>query len=140
MAADPLTPATESLPPDARNARGEWRPPYPIRYAPVFTWPVRFVALLKWLFYFPGFLWPLNLLLLLISAVSWQFTQPDIARCVHFEAGWIAQIYARNLVMMWLFYGGYHLYLYTLRREGTNRKYDPNWPAKKPRKAVRSPT
>lgn len=67
-----------------RNARGEWRPAAPIRYAPLFQWPMHFRALLKWLFGWPGFLWPVNLSLLLISAVSWYLTQPDLTRCTHF--------------------------------------------------------
>ena len=133
MATHPIEPATNLAGDGGRNAKGEWRPPYPVKMAPLFSWPVRLAELFKWLFYFPGFLWPLNTLLLGISAVSWYFTQPDISRCVRFEAGWIAQVYVRNLVMMWLFYGGYHLYLYTLKREGTKRKYDPNWPAKNSR-------
>ena len=128
MSATPATSATE-----VRNARGEWRPPYPIRYAPVFAWPVRVVATLKWFVSYPGFMWPRNLLLLVVSALSWFLTQPALERCVHFEAGWLLQIYGRNLALMWLFYGGYHLYLYTLKREGTHKKYDANWPAKKSR-------
>ena len=131
MPANPAMPVADSPVPGARNARGEWRPAYPIRYAPVFTWPVRIGAMLKWFVSYPGFMWPRNLLLLGVSAASWFLTQPAIARCEHFEFGWIAQIYVRNLGLMWLFYGGYHLYLYTLRREGTNHKYDANWPAKK---------
>jgi sterol desaturase/sphingolipid hydroxylase (fatty acid hydroxylase superfamily) len=133
MPADPAMPSVEPPAPEARNARGEWRPPYPIRYAPVFTWPLRIVATLKWFVSYPGFMWPRNLKLLIVSAASWYLTQPALERCVNFEAGWIAQIYVRNLGLMWLFYGGYHLYLYTLRREGTKGKYDANWPAKKSR-------
>ena len=96
MPPEPLTPATEPSPSEVRNAKGEWRPPYPIRYAPVFAWPLRLLDIVKWLFRYPGFLWPTNLLLFAISAVSWYFTQPDVARCAHFEAGWILQVYLRN--------------------------------------------
>jgi hypothetical protein len=110
---------------EVRNARGEWRPPYPIRYAPIFPGPLRVVATLKWIVNYPGFMWPLNLLLLLISAGSWYLTQPAVARCVQFEAGWIAQVYVRNLGMMWLFYGAYYLHLYILKRRGHEGEIRP---------------
>lgn len=118
---------------EARNARGEWRPSYPIRYSPLLEWPVRLGAILKWIFKYPGFIWPVNTSLLLISVLSWYFTQPDLARCTQFEAGWMLQIYVRNLALMWLYYGAFHLYLYILKREGTKGKYDANWPARKSR-------
>lgn len=75
------TPGPESSTPGSRNAKGEWRPPYPIRYSPLFTWPLRLVPIGKWLLGWPGFLWPVNLSLLLISTVSWYLTQPAIERC-----------------------------------------------------------
>jgi sterol desaturase/sphingolipid hydroxylase (fatty acid hydroxylase superfamily) len=129
------TPAPEPAAPEfgTRNARGEWRPPYPVRNAPLFSWPVRVAAILKWTFGYPGFLWPTNLLLLAISAASWYLTQPAVPRCASFEAGWILQVYVRNLAMMWLYYGGFHLYLYILKGEGKFKKYDPNWPARNSR-------
>ena len=104
MAADP-----NRSPAEGRNAKGEWRPPYPVRYAPVFIWPPRPVAAAKWLLGWPGFMWPANLSLLLISTLAWFYTQPALARCAHFRWDWIAQIYARNLGLMWLVYGGFYL-------------------------------
>ena len=129
MPPEPLTPATELSSSEVRNAKGEWRPPYPVRYAPVFAWPLRLVDIVKWLFRYPGFLWPTNLLLFAISAVSWYFTQPEVARCAQFEAGWILQVYLRNLVLMWIYYGFFHYYLYQRKAQGTKGKYDINWPA-----------
>ncbi len=121
--------ASQSPQPGQRDARGEWRPPYPIRYAPVFVWPPQPLKLLKWLLSWPGFMWPANLGLFSISALSWLFTQPAISRCVHFQWGWVGWIYLRNLGLMWLVYGGYHLYLYVLKAEGIRTKYDSHWPA-----------
>ena len=120
MSADPVTPGPDQPPSDGRNARGEWRPPYPIRYSPLFSWPLRAAAIFRWLFGWPGFMWPVNLSLLLLSTVSWYLTQPAITRCVDFEFGWIAQIWLRNQVMMWLYYGAFHYYLYIRKGEGLN--------------------
>jgi sterol desaturase/sphingolipid hydroxylase (fatty acid hydroxylase superfamily) len=125
----PITPAGT----DARNARGEWRPDYPCRYAPLLLTPWRPLAVLKWIFSYPGFAWPLNSLLLAISTLSWFLTQPPIAKCATFQWGWMLQIYLRNQALIWLFYGFYYVWLYMWKKEGLNRKYDSRWPARKSR-------
>ena len=111
----------------SRNAKGEWRPPYPVRYAPIFVWPPRPFDVLKWLLSYPGFLWPWNSVYLLITIVSWLYLQPALSRCATFEPGWIAQMFLRNLGLLWLVAGGWHLLLYTFKVQGTERKYDPRW-------------
>jgi hypothetical protein len=71
-----------------RNAKGEWQPPYPVKYAPLFEWLPRPVAVLKWLFSYPGFLWPWNSVYLLMTVGSWLYLQPALSRCVEFKADW----------------------------------------------------
>lgn len=111
-----------------RNAKGEWRPPYPVQYAPLLTWPPRPRAALTWLFGYPGFLWPWNTAYFALTLVTWYWFQPPLARCATLEAGWVARLLLRNLVLLWLTAGGWHLLLYTCRAQGTARKYDPRWP------------
>jgi len=110
-----------------RNAKGEWQPPYPVKYAPIFVWPPRPIDCLKWLLSYPGFLWPWNSVYLLITIVTWFFLQPSLSRCVTLKADWIGLVYLRNLGLLWLVSGGWHLLLYTLRWQGKERKYDPRW-------------
>ena len=110
-----------------RNAKGEWQPTYPVKYAPIFVWPPRPIDCLKWLLSYPGFLWPWNSVYLLITLVTWFFLQPSLSRCVTLKADWIGLVYLRNLGLLWLVSGGWHLLLYTLRWQGKERKYDPRW-------------
>lgn len=133
MATETLSATAENTRPGFRLARGEWRPPYPCTYAPIFKWPFKPLAILKWLFNWPGFLWPTNLSLLLISIVCWRWFTPDISRCAHFQRDWITLILLRNLALTWIIYGGFHLFLHTLKVDGINGKYDPRWPAKNSR-------
>lgn len=133
MPADPISSASTPTTPEQRDAKGEWRPDYPAPYAPLFTWPMRIKALLKWLFGYPGYIWPTNLVVLGFVGVTWFYTQPELTRCVDFEFAWIGQIYLRNIALMWLYYGAFHLYLYTLKREGTHTKFNRKWPARKSR-------
>ena len=54
--------STDPKSPDfgVRDEKGNWRPPYPCKYAPLFVWPPRPLRFLKWLFGYPGYLWPIN--------------------------------------------------------------------------------
>ena len=116
---------TTTLPmPDSagHNAKGEWRPLYPVQYAPLFAWPPRLRDCLKWLLAYPGFLWPWNSAYLLITVATWLYPQPALSRCVEFKAGWIAQMFFRNLGLLWLTAGGWHLLLYTFKLQGIERK------------------
>jgi len=133
MAENSREPRAKEYAAEGRNARGEWRPDYPVRFAPLLQWPLRLRALAKWFFGWPGFLWPLSSVIFAFAAITWFFFQPSMERCTQFEWGWIAQIYVRNLVIMWVFYGSLHYYLYIRKGDGRKRKYDANWPARNSR-------
>ncbi|MDZ4816812.1 MAG: sterol desaturase family protein [Verrucomicrobiota bacterium] len=111
----------------SRNAKGEWRPPYAIKYAPIFRWPPQIKGVFKWLFGYPGYLWPWNVIYVAIVLVSWFYLQPSLDRCVTFKWDWIAQMLLRNLALVWIISGGWHLLLYTWKVQGNQRKYDPRW-------------
>jgi sterol desaturase/sphingolipid hydroxylase (fatty acid hydroxylase superfamily) len=108
---------------EARDARGDWRPAEPIALPPTIAWPPRFGATLKWLFGFPGYLWPMNALWLAISLVTWFFLTPDLESMRTFEPWWIALILARNLALVLALFGGLHLYLYVFKGQGDTTKF-----------------
>jgi sterol desaturase/sphingolipid hydroxylase (fatty acid hydroxylase superfamily) len=112
---------------ERRNARGEWRPDYPCSYGPLFAWPPRLVSLFKWLFKWGGYLWPENTLWFGLALLTWFYLTPSPTRCVHFHWDWLALIYLRNLILLWLVAGGWHLVLYTFKLQGTKQKYDARW-------------
>ncbi len=41
-----------------RDKRGDWQPDKPLRNAPLLIWPTRPLAILRWLFGWPGFFCP----------------------------------------------------------------------------------
>jgi len=110
-----------------RDAKGNWRPPYPAGFSPLFDWPVRPVVILKWIFGYPGYLWPLNAFWLLLAFLTLQFFQPAIASCKNLQWGWIGLMFLRNLIIMLVVYGGLHLVFYTLKLHGNERKYNPSF-------------
>jgi sterol desaturase/sphingolipid hydroxylase (fatty acid hydroxylase superfamily) len=130
--ADSLTPA--QLDPRSkdfgiRDEKGHWRPPYPVRYAPLFTWPPRPLAFLKWLFGWPGFLWPINTFFIGLACLTWFVCQPPLDAAAVLRPGWILLMLLRNMILLWLVAGSLHLTLYTLKLHGSYRKYHPQWQA-----------
>lgn len=95
--------------------------------APLWAWPPRPIDVLKFFFGFPGYLWPWNAIFIGIAIATWAFTQPDLSRMAEFRIDWIAQIYVRNLGLLLLFTGGLHLWLYTMKGQGTKYKFHPKW-------------
>lgn len=116
-----------------RNKRGDFRPHKRLEYPPFFAWPARPVALLKWVFGFPGFLWPWNTVFLVIAVLVWAFATPPLADMADLSFGWMFFILARNLVLTLVFFGAFHLRLYTQKAQETRFKYNGRWPdAKNP--------
>jgi sterol desaturase/sphingolipid hydroxylase (fatty acid hydroxylase superfamily) len=115
------------------DSRGEWQPDERPAPAPLWAWPPRPLAAAKWLFGFPGYLWPWNVIIGLIAIAAWTYTQPELSRMAEFRVDWIAQIYGRNLALLVLFAGGLHLWLYTFRGQGTRHKFNPKWLGEKNR-------
>ena len=110
-----------------RDSRGEWQPEVLPKPSPLFSLPWRLVDVLKYLFAPQGFFWPYNLFYGLLAVISWRFFTPGLDRTAHFQIGWIAEIYARNAVLLILVAGGFHLRLYTARGQGTKFKYTNKW-------------
>ncbi|MEI6178807.1 MAG: hypothetical protein WCS43_18085, partial [Verrucomicrobiota bacterium] len=71
MKTGPSQNPTNLSPAETRNAKGEWRPPYPAKYAPLLVWPPKPRELILWFVNWPGFMWPVNAGLLVISIVTW---------------------------------------------------------------------
>jgi sterol desaturase/sphingolipid hydroxylase (fatty acid hydroxylase superfamily) len=110
-----------------RDSRGEWIPePLPAP-SPLFKWPWNLAGIARYLFAPEGFLWPVNLLLAAVAVISWLYFTPGFDRTVRWEVGWVAEIYARNAVLLILVAGGLHLRLYVTRGQGTKYKYTNKW-------------
>ncbi|MGZ4770681.1 MAG: sterol desaturase family protein, partial [Ilumatobacteraceae bacterium] len=112
-----------------RNQRGEWSPSRRVEYAPLFVWPARPVALLRWLFGYPGYVLPFNLVSAAVAFAAWFVATPSRATMASFGVGWIAVVLVRNAVVLIAWYGVFHLHLYVRRAQDTRFKYNARWPA-----------
>ena len=113
-----------------RDVRGEWQPDVLPKPGPLFSWPWKPLDILKYLFAPQGFFWPYNLFYALLAVISWLYFTPSLAQTARFEVGWIAEIFARNAVLLVLIAGGLQLRLYTTKGQGTTFKYNNKWLAK----------
>lgn len=108
---------------EQRNKRGEWEPDYQFTPAPIFAWPPRPVAVLKWIFGNPGYLWPWTIIYMGISAIVWLFLTPNMAVMKTFAVGWMATIFLRNVGIVLLVVGAWHFWLYIKKGQGSISKY-----------------
>ncbi len=111
-----------------RDKRGHWAPDARISYGPFFSWPPQAKVLFKWLFGFPGYFLPWNVLYAVLAILIWQFLTPSLESFSASTGFWIGVILARNIVLAILVYGGWHLWLYIWRKQGTAYKYNEKWP------------
>ena len=102
----------------AEQNKSSWnyQPSLPIEGVPVFVWPPRPVAAIKYLLS-RAYLFSVVLPFSLFALITWAYLQPAIVRCVTFEFSWIAQMYLRNLMLFVLIVGGLHLYFFTFKRQ-----------------------
>ena len=110
-----------------------YEPEIPLGHVPVFVWPLEIVQGLKYVL-------SRNMLLSVLlpfgalATFTWYFLQPALERCVTLEAGWIAQMLARNFILIFIVAGGLHLYFHVFKLQGTEQKFDSQNPrAKNPR-------
>src|SRR5262245_20899765 len=122
-----MSDATSTLKPAKTRKRErveDYHPPEPIEVPPLFRWPWQPLAFAKWVFAFPGYLWPWNTLYFLIALASWLWLTPELATMRTLEPGWIALIFARNTALITAVVGAWHLRLYRQHAQGTEYKYN----------------
>jgi len=101
-----------------------WHPELPLDTATPFVWPPNISAMWRWLSN-SWFSASTLLVFLATAGVTYAWFQPSPeAMC---GPDWIAvlQIWLRNLILLSVFAGGLHVYLYRWRVQGKKRKFDP---------------
>ncbi len=113
----------------SEDQRGYWTPHTRVSYGPAFAWPPQPKALFKWIFAFPGYLLPWNVLYALLALAIWAYLTPALDRFETVTPGLALLILGRNLMLAVLVYGAWHLWLYVWRKQDTAFKYNRRWPS-----------
>jgi sterol desaturase/sphingolipid hydroxylase (fatty acid hydroxylase superfamily) len=95
--------------------------------APIFSWPIKIGAALKWFFGVPGYLLPWHVLFFGIAVLLWKFYFPPSLDAGRPSLAWVFALLGSHLVVLVLFVGAWHLHLYVRRAQQTNYKYDSRW-------------
>ena len=99
-----------------------WHPDLPIQYSPIFSFPTKPLAILRWI----ASAWlPLTELTcyLLLAIAIWFLVQPSLQDTTTLASGWIAAVWLRNLLMMTAIATLLHLWLYRWRMQGDQFRY-----------------
>lgn len=97
-----------------------------ISYGPLFSWPIKFIEIIKWL---PSYLISWHTTYTVIGIAFWFALMPPIEDMATFEFGWIAYLFAINMVFVVVWFGGWHLWFYMLKRQRVRFKYNARWPS-----------
>ena len=117
-----------------RDKRGYWRPNNKLNYGPFLVWPFRPLVFLKWLFGYPGYIFPWNILYLILTIFVWMFLTPSVEVMKTYSLDWISLVFIRNVVLTILIVGAWHFFLYMRKTQNTEFKYNKNWPDDKKNK------
>ena len=112
-----------------RDKRGNWSPNEPAGTAPVFVWPPRPLAVLKWL---PGYFFPYNVLFFLSAMAWWNWVVPPVDVMQTLAWGWVLKLFAVNAVAVFLWYFAFELQLYVRRSQSNRFKYNGKFPSDTP--------
>ena len=99
------------------------QPDVPIGITPLFDWPPRPLAALRWLAYNWLRLSPM-LIAVGLAFLIYRFFHPDPSVMQNLSAGWIGQIWLRNIILAIVVAGSLHTYLYIFRKQGDKLKFE----------------
>ena len=105
------------------DKRGNWIPKEQIKPVPIFTFAKPY-EILKWIFGWPGYLFPWLTIYLGICFFSFIYFYPTINGSFQFDFSSAFQIYLKNLIVILLIFGGFHIYLHTFGAQGDDYRYN----------------
>lgn len=108
----------------------DWMPPEPAALPPIFVWPPKPVGFLKFMFGFPGYLWPWATIYFAISLATWFWLTPDPSVARELSMSWIWPILLRNALLVLAVTSVWHIPLYVRKTQGTRFKYNARWLAR----------
>ncbi len=109
-----------------RDDRGNWKPNDDAEIAPLFSFPPKPMALLKWL---PHYFLPYNILFFVSAIAWWVLVVPPIEQMQSLQWGWTLKLFVVNLIAVILWYFAFEFRLYIRRAQDIRFKYNDKFPA-----------
>ena len=107
---------------DANIETGAAYQPKILEVPPLYTWPPRPLAALRYLLW--GMMFPWGYVFVALAFPTWWYLTPSLETMATFEPGWIALLWLRNCALLCLFAGSLHWLQHRRRAQG--RQYRMN--------------
>ncbi|MCY4542023.1 MAG: sterol desaturase family protein [Rhodobacteraceae bacterium] len=106
-----------------RKSAWHHSPTTPIPVSPILEWPPRPLEWLKWI---SGYWLAISSItvLFVLAWLVYAFFQPDTEVMKQLSAGWVAQIWLRNVALLTLVAGSLHCWFYIVAGQGEKLKFD----------------
>ena len=98
-----------------------------IKPPPIYDWPPRPLAVLKYLTW--DMLFPWGYLYIAMAFVSWVWLMPSMETMATLSLDWMALVWLRNAFFLTLVAGGLHWWLYMRKSQDREMKFDGRWQA-----------
>ena len=110
----------------APSAEWHFAPDVPIGNNPLLEFPWRFERIIS---YYRDYWLSLSeaVIFMVLAGGGWVVLQGSLGDMSVLSAGWVSLVYVLNFSMVLVFAGGFHLFFYTFRRQGDDRKYVPQF-------------
>ena len=92
---------------------------------PIYAWPPRPLAALKYLVVDLFFPW--TFVYILMAFPIWWYLTPELQTMASFNPGWLALLWLRNCVILVLFAGSLHWYLHRKKRQNNDFMLNRQW-------------
>jgi len=109
-----------------RSAEWNFAPELPIGNNPLLEFPWRADRIIA---YYRDYWLSLSeaVIFMVLAVCYWAVLQAPLGDMSVVSPGWVGMVYMLNFVTILIFAGGLHLFFYTLRRQGDDRKYVPQF-------------
>jgi sterol desaturase/sphingolipid hydroxylase (fatty acid hydroxylase superfamily) len=109
-----------------RDAKGNWVPERRCDFGPLFSWPTRPLTIAIW--FVRSYVMSWQLLYFGVAALAWFVLTPSPESMRNWSPGWVGLVLLRNLGVVVVWYGLWHLQLIVRRSQDTRTKYNAKFP------------
>jgi len=110
-----------------RDKRGNWKPNDKIFPMPKYIIPFKPLKLLKWIFGWNGYIFPMQFIWASIALVVWFFLTPSLSEFREIKLYTFSYILIRNSLIVFIYAGFFHLHFYIQKKQKNNFKYNANF-------------
>ncbi len=99
-----------------------YRPSVPISTSPLFQWPLKPLAVVRW-FSDRWMVFGENLIILLLAVLTWHVFQPSLETTANWSLSWVIPMFMRNALLITIVAGGLHVWLHVKRKQGSKLRF-----------------